>query len=74
MPSHHARFPRSSGEYLIFTQEGIAVLLIIRRSKASPRPLDFGMDYLPGLESSSVGKGLTAKLTRSSGRAASPAL
>ena len=49
--------------YLIFTQEGIAVLLIIRRSNAPPRPMDFGVDYSPGLESSSVGKGLTAKLT-----------
>ena len=42
--------------YQIFTQEGIAVLLIIRRSNALPSPLDFGMDYSAGLESSSVGK------------------
>ena len=52
MPSHHERFYRPSGEYLVFTLEGIAVLLIMRRSNASQRTLGFGMDCSPGMDCS----------------------
>ena len=35
----------------LLTQEGMVVLLIMRRSSAPPGKLGFGMNYPPGLES-----------------------
>ena len=66
MPSYHGRFHRPSGEYLVITQEGIVVLLVMRRSNALPRPLGFGMDYSPGLE-----QGCAVRWHQNSGRSAS---